>query len=650
MDGAAVGKAMESLLKEERIFDPPPEFAANALVRDETLYRKAEADPLGFWAEQAEKLDWYCKWDQVLDWNDPPMARWFVNGKINASYNCIDRHLQTWRRTKAALIWEGEPGDSAVLTFQDMFRKVTKCANVLKKLGVKKGDRVAIYLGMIPELPIAMLACARIGAIHNVIFGGYGADSIAERINDCGAGLVITADGGWRRGAIVPLKKNCDEALQNCPGVESVLVVRRTGHDIDFREGRDQWYHRLMGEAAAGCEPEIMDAEDPLFILYTSGSTGRPRGVLHTTGGYLTGVAATHRYVFDARDTDVFWCTADIGWVTGHSYVVYGPLLNGCTTVMYEGSPDWPQRNRFWQIIEKYGINIFYTAPTAIRTFMGWGTGWLEGMDLSSLRLLGTVGEPINPEAWIWYFQNVGGGRCPIVDTWWQTETGMILITPLPGVTPLKPGSAVKPFPGVVAGVVDGNGNPVPTGHGGYLVIKNPWPAMFRAVWGDTDGYMDQYWNRIKGYYFTGDGARLDKDGYFWILGRVDDVISVSGHRLGTMEIESFLVEHPAVAEAAIIGKFHEIKGQVITAFVTLREGYLDTPELVKELRDYLAGKIGAMARPEDIYIIDELPKTRSGKIMRRLLRDIAEGFALGDTAALDDECVVDHIKERYGG
>jgi len=646
----AVSKFAGSLLKEERVFEPPPEFAAKALVNDETLYHRANEDRLGFWAEQAKLLDWYHEWNQVLDWDNPPFARWFVNGKLNACFNCIDRHIQTRRKTKAALIWEGEPGDSVVLTYQDLYHKINKCANGLKKLGIQKGDRVAVCLGMIPELMVVMLACARIGAIHNVIFGGYGADAIAERINDCSARLVVTADGGWRRGDIIPLKKICDTALQKCPGVASVLVVRRTGTEVEFREGRDYWYHQLIDELESFCEPEVMDAQDPLFILHTSGATGKPRGVLHTTGGYLTGVAATHRTVFDARDSDVFWCTADIGWITGHSYVVYGPLLNGCTTLMYEGSPDWPERNRYQGIVEKYAVTVFYTAPTVIRSLMSWGAGWVENKDLGSLRLLGTVGEPINPEAWMWYYNHVGGRRCPVVDTWWQTETGMILITSLPGITSMKPGSAAKPYPGVEAAVVDGNGNAVPAGQGGYLVLKSPWPAMLSSLWGDTEGYKDRYWNKIKGCYFTGDGAWQDQDGYFWIMGRVDDVINTSGHRLGTMEIESLLVEHPAVAEAAVIGKSDDLKGQVAALFVTLREGYQDTPELLQELKDYVASRIGAMARPEDIYIIDELPKTRSGKIMRRLLRDIAEGIVLGDTAALEDECVVEHIKERYRG
>ncbi len=636
--------------KEKMVLDPPPEFAAQALVRDETLYRSASEDRLAFWAEQAESLDWYCKWDQVFDSNDPPFARWFVNGKLNACFNCLDRHTQTWRKNQAALIWEGEPGDSVVLTYQDLYQQVNKCANGLKKLGVQRGDRVAVCLGMIPELMVVMLACARIGAIHNVIFGGYGADSIADRINDCGARLVVTADGGWRRGGIISLKKICDTALRKCPGVERVLIVKRTGTDLEFMKGRDYWYHNLINEVESICEPEIMDAQDPLFILYTSGANGKPRGVMHTTGGYLAGVAATHRIVFDAKDNDVFWCTADIGWITGHSYVVYGPLLNGSTTLMYEGSPDWPERNRYWGIVEKYTVSVFYTAPTVIRSFMSWGAGWLDGRELGSLRLLGTVGEPISPEAWMWYYNYVGGGRCPVVDTWWQTETGMILITSLPGVTPMKPGSAARPFPGVDAAVVDGNGNAVSVGQGGYLVLRSPWPAMFSSLWGDTEGYKNLYWNKINGCYFTGDGAWQDKDGYFWIMGRVDDVINISGHRLGTMEIESLLVKHPVVAEAAVIGKFDEIKGQVATLFITMRDDYQDTPELLQELKDYVADGIGAIARPEDIYIIDEMPKTRSGKIMRRLLRDIAEGNVLGDTAAQEDEGVVEHIKERYRG
>jgi len=645
---ASEERVLEALLKEERTFPPPAYFVEKALVKDASIYEEAKADREGFWARQAESIDWFQKWDKVLDTSNAPFFKWFVNGKLNVSYNCIDRHLNTWRRTKAAIIWEGEPGDDRVLTYQDLYREVTKCANVLKELGVKRGDRVTIYLPMIPELAIAMLACARIGAPHSVVFGGFSAESLRDRINDCQAKLVITADGGWRRGGIVPLKKNCDDALAQCPSVEKVLMVKRTGQDVNFVEGRDYWWHEMMARAPIGCEPEHMDAEDMLYILYTSGTTGKPKGVVHTTGGYLVGVAATHRMIFDIKDDDIYWCTADIGWVTGHSYIVYGPLANGCTTVMYEGSPDWPERDRFWAIVEKYRVNILYTAPTAIRAFMRWGTEWPARRDLSSLRLLGTVGEPINPEAWMWYYKYIGNERCPIVDTWWQTETGMILISPLPGVTTLKPGSATVPFPGVEAAVVDNTGKEVPLGSGGYLILKSPWPAMLRTIYGDPDRYVAQYWSRFENVYFTGDGARWDEDGYFWIMGRVDDVINVSGHRLGTMEIESALVDHPAVAEAAVIGKAHEVKGQAVSAFVTLKEGIQGTPELANELKAHVVKKIGAIARPEDIFFTAELPKTRSGKIMRRLLRDIAEGRVLGDTTTLADPAVVALIKEQY--
>ncbi len=616
----------ESRLKEEIIIDPSDTFSTKALVGDNSLYEKAAADRLGFWAEQAESLDWYRKWDLVLDWNNPPFAKWFVNGKINVSVNCIDRHLKTWRKTKAALVWEGEPGDNTILTYQDLYREVTKCANVLKKLGVRRGDRVSIYMGMIPELPIVMLACARIGALHNVIFSGYSPDSVANRINDCQPKLVVTADGGWRRGEIVPLKKYCDEALAKCPSVEKTLLVKRVGNDPVLEEGKDYWYHELMAEADIGCEPAIMDAGDPLYILYTSGAAGRPKGVVHTTGGYLTGVASTHKYVFDIKDDDVFWCTSDIGWTTGHSYVVYGPLANGCTTVMYEGSQDWPEKDRFWDIIEKYQVNIFYTAPTAIRASMHWGTEWLQKKDLSSLRLIGTAGEPITPDAWMWYYKHVGGERCPVVDTWWQTETGMILIAPLPGVTPLKPGSITKPFPGVEVAIVDVDGDPVPYGSGGFLVVKSPWPSMLRSIWKNNKRYKEQYWSMYEGIYLTGDSAQQDKDGYYWIVGRVDDIVNVGGHRLDTMEIEHVLVNHPVVAEVAVIGEAHELRGQAISAFVTLKENVEASPDIIENLKEHVVKKIGALARPENIYIMAELPKTRSGKVVRRLLRDIAEG------------------------
>ncbi|MBX6378086.1 MAG: acetate--CoA ligase, partial [Clostridia bacterium] len=591
---------IEALLDEDRLFPPPPEFAARAHVRDQSLYEEARRDRLAFWARMAGRLHWFRPWERVLEW-EPPFYRWFTGGQLNAAYNCLDRHLEGWRRTKAAILWEGEPGDSRVLTYLDLHREVGRAANLLRSLGVRRGDRVTIYLPMIPELPIVMLACARIGAVHSVVFGGFSAEALAGRIQDAGARVLVTADGGWRRGGVVPLKRNADEALASCPTVERVVVVKRVGDESLVRdgwtEGRDAWWHDLMAGQPARCEAEAMDAEDPLFILYTSGSTGRPKGVLHTTGGYLTGVAATTHYVFDLKDEDVYWCTADIGWVTGHSYIVYGPLAEGATVVMYEGAPDFPHRGRFWEIVEKYRVNILYTAPTSIRTFMKWGTEWPARYDLSSLRLLGTVGEPINPEAWVWYHRHIGGGRCPIVDTWWQTETGMILITPLPGVTPAKPGSATVPFPGVVADVVDGEGRSVGPGKGGYLVLTEPVPAMLRTVWGDPDRYVSQYFSRFgPSVYFTGDGARRDENGYFVIVGRVDDVINVSGHRIGTWEVESALVDHPAVAEAAVIGRAHEVKGQAIAAFVVLKEGHAPAAELERELKEHVAKKIGALA------------------------------------------------------
>jgi len=639
---AETEKAMEVLLEEDRVFEPSPAFKAQANVTDPEIYAEARRDPEAFWAAQAQTLHWYRPWEKVLEWN-PPFAKWFVEGKLNASYNCVDRHVQGGRKNKAAIIWEGEPGDSRILTYQQLYYEVNRFANVLKSLGVERGDRVTLYLPMIPELPIAMLACARIGAVHSVVFGGFAAEALRDRINDARAKIVITADGGYRRGQIVPLKKNVDLALEGAPSVEKVVVVKRVGGPfrIPLQEGRDYWWHELMEKAPLFCPPEEMDAEDMLFILYTSGTTGKPKGVVHTTGGYLTGVSTTHRMIFDLKEDDIYWCTADIGWVTGHSYIVYGPLANGATTVMYEGAPDYPERDRFWAIVEKYGVTILYTAPTAIRTFMKWGPQWPARRDLSSLRLLGTVGEPINPEAWMWYYRHIGGERCPIVDTWWQTETGMILISPLPGLTPLKPGSATLPFPGIDAAVVDEQGRPVPKGGGGYLVIKSPWPAMLRTIYGDDQRYVNQYWSRWEGVYFTGDGAKWDEDGYFWVLGRVDDVINVAGHRIGTMEVESALVDHPLVAEAAVIGRAHEIKGQALAAFVILKEGVRAVPELVNELKEHVAKKIGALARPDDIIFTTDLPKTRSGKIMRRLLRDVAEGRNLGDTTTLADPSVV---------
>ena len=640
---------IDALLQEDRRFPPPEEFAKRANIRDSGIYEEAEKDFEGFWARFAEELHWFKKWDKVLEW-DPPFAKWFLGGKINMSYNCLDRHLTTARRNKAALIWEGEPGDWKVYTYWDLHREVCRFANGLKSLGVKKGDRITIYLPMIPELPIAMLACARIGAPHSVVFGGFSAEALRDRINDSEAKVLITADGGFRRGSAVPLKRNADEALLGTPSVENAVVVRRTGTaDELMQSGRDIWWHELIEGQPLKCEAEPMDSEDILYLLYTSGTTGKPKGIVHTTAGYLLGTYATTKWIFDLKEDDVYWCAADIGWVTGHSYIVYGPLANGATTVMYEGTPDYPDRDRFWAIAEKYGATILYTAPTAIRSFMRWGEEYPKRRDLSSLRLLGSVGEPINPEAWMWYWENIGGGRCPVVDTWWQTETGMILITPLPGITTLKPGSATRPFPGVDAEVVDEAGNPVGPGNGGYLVLKRPWPAMLRTIYKDPERYVEQYWSRYPNTYFTADGAKRDEEGYFWLLGRVDDVINVSAHRISTMEVESALVDHSAVAEAASIGKSHEVKGQAVVAFVTLKEAVSPSDDLVKELKQHVTTKIGAIARPDDIFFTAELPKTRSGKIMRRLLRDVAEGRALGDTTTLADPAVVESLKEQYG-
>ena len=641
--------SIETLLQENRTFPPPEGFRQQANVSDPKVYEEARQDPEGFWARFAQELDWFQKWDQVLDW-DPPHAKWFVGGKLNVSYNCVDRHLTSARRNKAALVWEGEPGDWKVYTYWDLYREVCRFANALKSLGVRKGDRVTIYLPMIPELPIAMLACARIGAPHNVVFGGFSAESLRDRINDSQAMVLITADGGHRRGSIVQLKQIADESLNGAPSVEKVVVVRRTGHADDCMvAGQDIWWHDLVADQPMTCEPEPMDSEDILYILYTSGTTGKPKGIVHTTGGYLVGTYATTKWIFDLKEHDTYWCTADIGWVTGHSYIVYGLLANGATSVMYEGSPDCPDRDRFWAIVEKYGITILYTAPTAIRTFMRWGEEHPRKHDMSTLRLLGTVGEPINPEAWVWYWEHIGGGRCPVVDTWWQTETGMILITPLPGITILKPGSATRPFPGVEAEIVDEAGNPVGPGGGGYLTIKNPWPAMLRTIYGDPDRYVQQYWSRYPNIYFTADGAKVDEDGYFWLLGRVDDVIKVSAHRISTMEVESALVDNLHVAEAACIGRSDEIKGQAIVAFVTVKDQVAISDALIAELKQHVAATIGPIARPDDIYFAAELPKTRSGKIMRRLLRDVAEGRTLGDTTTLADPAVVEALKEQYG-
>ncbi len=643
------GSGIEALLHEERTFAPPKAFREQANIRDPLIYRTADRDFEKFWEDFARELAWYKSWKRVLDWK-PPKAKWFVGGKLNVSVNCLDRHVAGPRKNKAALIWEGEPGDQRTLTYRELLREVSKFGNVLRSLGVGKGDRVTLYMPMVPELPIAMLACARIGAIHSVVFGGFSAESLKDRINDQGAKVLVTADGGWRRGNVVPLKKISDEALAETPSIEAVIVVRRTGLEVAFDDKRDRWWHDLMAGASAACQPEKMDAEDPLYILYTSGTTGKPKGILHTTGGYLVGAYATTKWVFDVKDEDIYWCTADIGWVTGHSYVVYGPLANGATCLIYEGAPDTPARDRFWDLIERHGVTILYTAPTAIRAFMKWGTEWPEKHDLSSLRLLGSVGEPINPEAWIWYQENIGGGRCPVVDTWWQTETGMILITPLPGLTRTRPGSATFPFPGIRATILDAAGNEVKVG-GGYLAITRPWPAMLRTIWGDDDRYVTTYWSRWRNdVYFPGDGAKRDEAGYFWLLGRVDDVMNVAGHRIGTMEVESALVDHDAVAESAVVGINDELKGTAIAAFVILKEtkGTPVDDGLVEELRGHVAKKIGAIAKPDRLFFVADLPKTRSGKIMRRLLRDIAEGRVLGDTTTLADSSVVETLKAQY--
>jgi len=641
---------INALLNEARVFEPTTEWKTRARVTDPAVYDRAAADPEGFWEDWARELEWIRPWTQVLDWQ-PPHAKWFVGGRLNASVNCLDRHVRTARRNTAAIIWEGEPGDRRTLTYFDLYRQVCQFANVLKHLGIRKGDRVAIYLPLIPELAIAMLACARIGAVHSVVFGGFSAEALRDRINDSQCALLITADGGFRRGQLVPLKQTSDEALEGTPSIQNVVVVKRQAGEpfpVHIKEGRDHWYHRLMQDAPLECAPEPMDSEDMLYILYTSGTTGKPKGIVHTTGGYLVGTYATTRWVFDLQDTDVYWCTADIGWVTGHSYVVYGPLQNGATVVMYEGAPDWPNKDRFWEIVERYGVTVFYTAPTAIRAFMKWGTDWPARRDLSSLRLLGSVGEPINPEAWMWYHEHIGESRCPVVDTWWQTETGHILIAPLPGITPLKPGSATKPFPGITAEIRTGAGVPVEHG-GGLLALTKPWPGMLRGIYGDPERFVKTYFSRWDdGVYFTGDGARRDAQGDYWLLGRVDDVLNVAGHRIGTMEVESALVDHPSVAEAAVVGRSHDIKGQSIAAFVTVKEGIRAGAGLVDELREHVVRKIGAIARPDQILFAADLPKTRSGKIMRRLLRDIAEGKALGDTTTLADPNVVRRLKDEY--
>lgn len=641
---------IKSVLNETRSFPAPATFQAQANIGSQEeydrLWNHAKDNPSEFWGEMAENLDWFQKWDTVMD-GEMPNTKWFTGGKINVSYNCIDRHLETERRNKAALIWEGEPGDTRVLRYQDLHREVCKFANVLKSLGVESGDRVTLYMPMIPELAIAMLACTRIGAVHSIIFGGFSADAIADRNNDAQAKLVVTSDGGWRRGKEIPLKATVDGALENSPSVEKVVVVHRTGGDVDMVPDRDLWWHDLMQDASAECEAEQLDSEHPLFILYTSGSTGKPKGVLHTSAGYLLGAMMTSRWVFDLKENDTYWCTADIGWITGHSYICYGPLANGASIVMYEGAPNWPDEGRFWEIVEKYDVSIFYTAPTAIRAFMKWGDKWPEQHDLSSLRLLGTVGEPINPEAWMWYHEVIGQTRCPIVDTWWQTETGGIMITPLPGVTATKPGSCAKPLPGVVPAIVNESGDPLEANEGGLLVMTQPWPHMLRTLYGDHDRFVETYFSKIEGCYFAGDGARVDEDGYVWVMGRVDDVINVSGHRLSTMEVESTLVSHPRVTEAAVVGFPHEIKGEGICCFVTLGVEE-DSEELKKELIQHVRKHIGALATPDQIRFATTLPKTRSGKIMRRLLRDIAAGReSTQDTTTLEDYTVLAKLRSE---
>ena len=627
---------------------PTPEFAAQANAKAD-LYEKAERDFVAYWEDEARKLSWFKPWDKALEWNVPD-AKWFVGGKLNVSYNCLDRHVEAGKGDRVAYHWEGEPGDKRTITYQELLDEVCRCANALKELGVKRGDRVAIYMPMIPELPIAMLACTRIGAAHTVVFGGFSAEALRGRIQDAEAKVLVTADGGNRRGAPAALKPACDEAMEDTPSIEHVLVVQRTGQETAMQEGRDVWWHDIVPRQEPKCEPEQMDSEDLLYILYTSGTTAKPKGIVHTTGGYLTGVASTHKYVFDYKDSDVYWCAADVGWVTGHSYIVYGPLANGATSVMYEGTPDTPAKDRWWDMIERYKVNILYCAPTAIRTFMKWGDEFPAKHDLSSIRLLGTVGEPINPEAWLWYRKHIGGDRVPVVDTWWQTETGSIMISPLPGVSTLKPGSANRPLPGVSAKVLDGDGKEVGPGGGGYLVIDQPWPAMLRGIYGDHDRYVETYWSRYPGMYFVGDGCKIDEDGDFWLLGRVDDVMNVSGHRISTIEVESALVDHVSVAEAAVVGMNDPTTGQAIVAYVILREGNEPSEEHAAALREHVAKVIGPIAKPKTIHFTPELPKTRSGKIMRRLLRDVAEKRALGDTTTLQDPTVVEALRGAAGG
>jgi acetyl-CoA synthetase len=638
---------IEALLSEDRVFEPPLGFRDQAVAGDAGIYDRASRDHEAFWVEQAQQLTWTRPWDTVMEW-DAPWVTWFAGGQLNASANCLDRHVEAGGGDKVAFYWEGEPGDTRVLTYRDLLDEVSKLANALRSLGVGKGDRVNIYLGMVPELPIAMLACARIGAPHSVVFGGFSAEALRDRINDAEAKVLITADGAWRRGTVVPLKDNADAAVAECPSVEHVITVRRCGNEHAFTEGRDHWYHELVADQSTDCPPEPMDAEDFLYLLYTSGTTGKPKGIAHTTGGYMTQVAATHRMIFDIHDDDVYWCAADCGWVTGHSYIVYGPLANHTTGVLYEGAPDWPDKDRWWAIIEKYRVTILYTAPTAIRAFMRWGTELPAKHDMSSLRLLGSVGEPINPEAWVWYWKVIGGERCPVVDTWWQTETGAIMITPLPGLTTLKPGSATLPFPGIEPDIVDERGTSVGVGAGGFLVLRHPWPSIARTIWGDPDRYVETYFSKYgPETYVAGDGARRDDDGYFWLLGRIDDVMNVAGHRLSTFEIESALVDDDRVAEAAVVSKPHDIKGEGIVAFVTLKSGIEGDQAVLGGLRDHVATVIGPIAKPDEIIFTPDLPKTRSGKIMRRLLRDVARGNTLGDVTTLANAEIVEQIRDQ---
>ena len=659
LPASVANQDIDSTLRENRVFPPPEEFSARAHIKSleeyEALYQQSIEDPEKFWAGAAGDLHWFKPWDKVLEWN-LPWAKWFVGGKLNLSYNCVDRHALGERRNKTAIIWEGEPGEIRRLTYAELHAEVQKFSNALKSLGIQKGDRVAVYMGMTPELAIALLACARIGAVHSVIFGGFAANAIADRVADSGCVAILTQDTSYRRGNEIKLKATVDEAMPACPTVKHVVVYKRTGTPVNMVAGRDHWWHELVAKAAAECPAEPMDSEDPLYILYTSGSTGKPKGLLHTTGGYAVQTYLTSKYVFDLRDDDIYWCTADVGWVTGHSYVVYGPLQNGATVLMYEGAPNWPDFSRFWKIVDDHKVTIFYTAPTAIRAFIKWGDEFVDKFKLDSLRLLGTVGEPINPEAWMWYREKIGHNRCPIVDTWWQTETGAIMIAPIPGAVPTKPGSATRPFFGIQPEVVtkpDANGHfeKVPAGHGGLLVIRKPWPAMARTIYGDPERYQKTYWSDVPGCYFTGDGARQDADGYFWLMGRVDDVINVSGHRLGTMEVESALVAHPKVAEAAVVGRPDDLKGQAIAAFVTLEHGNAPNDALKDELRKWVTKEIGALARPDDIRFTEALPKTRSGKIMRRLLRELAtHGEVKGDVTTLEDFTVIAKLREAEEG